>query len=159
VTLPAVTEDWKITNTSLRLRDPNMSYESFEGLCAYLGESYATVRKADTALKWAIGDAINQGEALFGHRSYQAFEEFGLSPEVLRDCARVAQRVDPGTRKENISWSHHRAVAHQLPSVQRELLKKVSEEGISHHQLREEIRNGAPAQAQTCRCCGRPLQG
>jgi hypothetical protein len=48
MTLPAVSEDYALSSTGLRLRD--MTYEAFEGLCEYLGESYATVKQADTAL-------------------------------------------------------------------------------------------------------------
>ena len=156
MTLPAVTEDYTLSSTGLRLRDPNMQYEEFESLCQYLGDSYATVHNAQGALKFAIGDAIVQGEALFGERSYQAFEKFGLSEEVLRDCARVSQRVAPSTRRARVPWSQHRAVAAQPPERQRELLKAVAEEGMSHHALRDTLRNGAEPRAQeSCRCCGR----
>jgi hypothetical protein len=135
-----------------------MTYEDFEGLCALLGEQFAMVKGAEGALKWAIGDAIVQGEALFGHRSYQAFEKFGLSEEVLKDCARVSQRVAPSVRRARVPWSQHRAVAAQPPDRQRELLKAVAEEGMSHHELRGVLRNGQEPRAQSCRCCGRAYE-
>ena len=135
-----------------------MTYESFEGLCSYLGESYSTVKEADWAIKWAVGDAINQGEALFGERSYQAFEQFGMTEEVMRECARVSQRIAPSVRRARVAWSKHRAVAAQPPERQRELLRQVAEEGISHHALRDALRNGVEPRAVTvCRCCGREL--
>ena len=150
-------ESWDLTSVGLRIRDPEMTYEMFEGLCEYLGQSYATVREADWALKFAIGDAIVQGESLFGERAYQAFEKFGLSEEVLRECARVSQKVPRSTRRAKVPWSLHRAVAAQEPKKQKELLRRVSEEGLSHHALRDELRNGAePHSASACRCCGRP---
>jgi hypothetical protein len=102
---------------------------------------------------------VVQGEALFGEQSFQAFERFGLSEETMRECARVSQRVAPSVRRARVPWSQHRAVAAQPPDRQRELLRRVADEHLSHHQLREEIRNGAPAQESNCRCCGRPLQG
>jgi hypothetical protein len=154
-----MSESYTLSSTGLRLRDPEMSYEAFEELCDWLGAQYATVKEADWALKFAIGDAVVQGEALFGEQSFQAFERFGLSEETMRECARVSQRVAPSVRRARVPWSQHRAVAAQPPDRQRELLRRVADEHLSHHQLREEIRNGAPAQAQTCRCCGRPLQG
>jgi hypothetical protein len=158
VTFPVPSEDYTLSSTGLRLRSVDMSYEDFEGLCTYLGESYETVKGAEGALKWAIGDAIVQGEALFGERSYQAFTRFGLSEEVLKDCARVSQRVAPSTRRARVPWSQHRAVAAQPPERQRELLRAVAEEGMSHHQLRSVLRNGRdPVQATVCRCCGREL--
>jgi hypothetical protein len=156
VTLPAVPEDVRLTSTGLRLTNPDMTWEAFEALCETLGQHYATVREADWALKFAIGDAIVQGEALFGERSYQAFEHFGMSEEVMRECARVAQRVAPSIRRARVPWAQHRAVAAQEPVRQRELLKQVAEESMSHHQLRDVLRNGAEPRAQsTCRCCGR----
>lgn len=151
-----VSPSYDLSSTGLRLKDPNMSYEAFEGLCSYLGQSYATVKEADWALKFAIGDAIVQGEALFGARSYQAFEKFGLSEETKRECARVSERVPPSVRRARVPWSQHRAVAAQPPDRQRELLRRVAAEGMSHHQLRDELRNGAEPRAQEkCRCCGR----
>ena len=154
----AVQEPWDLSSIGLRLRDPNMTYETFEGLCEYLGESYSTVQEANWALKFAIGDAIIQGEALFGHRSYQAFERFGMSEEVQRECARVSERVPRSSRRKRVPWSLHRAVAAQEPRRQKELLRQVAEEGLSHHALRDELRNGAePRQQTTCRCCGRRL--
>jgi hypothetical protein len=158
VTLPVSTEDYTLSSTGLRLRSPDMTYEAFEGLCEYLGESYATVKQADTALKWAVGDAIVQGEALFKARAYQAFEKLGMSEETMRECARVAERVAPSVRRARVPWSQHRAVAAQPPDRQRELLKAVAEEGMSHHQLRDVLRNGQEPRASTvCRCCGARL--
>jgi hypothetical protein len=155
-----MSESYTLSSTGLRLRDPEMSYETFADLCGWLGEQYATVKEADWALKFAIGDAVVQGEALFGEQSFQAFERFGLSEETMRECARVSQRVAPSVRRARVPWSQHRAVAAQPPDRQRELLKRVAEEHLSHHALREEIRNGAEPEAlSTCRCCGRPLQG
>jgi hypothetical protein len=135
-----------------------MTYEDFAGVCQYLGESYATVKEADTALKWAIGDAIIQGEALFGERAYQSFSSFGMSEEVMRECARVAQRVAPSVRRARVPWSQHRAVAAQPPDRQRDILRRVAEDGISHQELRDMLRNGQEVKrASTCRCCGQEI--
>jgi hypothetical protein len=151
-------EDVRLSSTGLRLTNPAMTYEAFENLCTYLGESYATVKEADWALKFAIGDAIVQGEALFKAEAFQAFEKLGLSEETMKECARVSERVAPSVRRARVPWSQHRAVAAQPPDRQRELLRKVAEEHLSHHALREEIRNGAePVAATKCRCCGQPL--
>jgi hypothetical protein len=153
-----VPEDVRLSSTGLRLTNPSMTYEAFEDLCTYLGESYATVKEADWALKFAIGDAIVQGENLFHARAYQAFERFGISEETMKECARVSERVAPSVRRARVPWSQHRAVAAQPPDRQRELLKRVAEEHLSHHALREEIRNGAEPRAQeVCPSCGRRL--
>jgi hypothetical protein len=153
-----VPEDVRLSSTGLRLTDPDMTYEAFAELCGWLGAQYATVKEADWALKFAIGDAIIQGEALFKAEAFQAFEKFGLSEEVMKECARVSERVAPSVRRARVPWSQHRAVAAQPPDRQRELLRRVAEEHLSHHALREEIRNGAEPRAQeVCPSCGRRL--
>lgn len=161
LTLPAVREDaWELTGTGLRIRDPDLTYEAFENLCTYLGDKWATVAEASWALKFAVGDAIVQGEALFEASAYQAFERFGLSEEVMRECARVSQRVPYSTRRRSLSWSHHRAVAALEPAEQKQWLKEAAQKELSHAALREELRNGhEPREISTCRCCGAKLQG
>ena len=155
-----------LSSTGLRLHDPDLPYEDFEQLCSYLGERYAMVRSADMALKFAIGDAILAGEELYGERSYQAFESFDLSHEVLKECARIASRIPHSRRRVTLTWSHHRAVA-ALPTLaeRQEWLKRVADEGLSHHQLRAELKDQAggdptsgPADTpRLCECCGRAL--
>ena len=52
----------------------------------------------------------------------------------------MSQRVAPsGARRARVPWSQHRAVAAQPPDRQRELLKAVAEEGMSHHELRDGV--------------------
>lgn len=153
----------QLSSTGLRLHDPDIGYEQFEEVCAYLGEQYAMVRSADMALKFAIGDAILAGEELFGERSYQAFEQFNLSHEVLKECARISSRIPHSRRRVSLTWSHHRAVA-ALPTLEdrQEWLRRASAESLSHHALREALkdREGAPTPAAApsrCSCCGRDL--
>jgi hypothetical protein len=153
-----------LSSTGLRLHDPDLPYEAFEELCAYLGERYAMVRSADMALKFAIGDAILAGEELYGERSYQAFESFQLSHEVLKECARVCSRIPHSRRRVTLTWSHHRAVA-SLPTLQdrQEWLRRAGDEGMSHHVLRAELADRAgenippAASPARCSCCGARL--
>jgi len=80
------------------------------------------------------------------------------SEDARQEYVRVAQRVPPSRRRKGLSWSHHRAVAALEPDAQKDWLKRAKDEGLSHHQLRDEMRNGAePRQSVTCRCCGRAL--
>jgi hypothetical protein len=149
-----------LSSTGLRLHDPDLPYEEFEGLCAYLGERYAMVRSADMALKFAIGDAILAGEELYGERCYQAFESFQLSHEVLKECVRVAGRIPHSRRRVTLTWSHHRAVA-ALPTLaeRQDWLKRAADENLSHHVLRAELKDRAgetPSSPARCPCCGRP---
>jgi len=140
-----------ISVVGLHLTDPNLPFEQYEALCVLLGKMHEAVR-------FAIGDAIRHGETLYGEMAYQAIEAMGLSVDARREYVRVAQQVPRSVRRKDLSWSHHRAVAAMPPKEQRRWLKAAAEADMSHHELREAIREGAPpAQTNVCRCCHRPL--
>jgi len=140
-----------ISVTGLHLSDPNLSYDRYEALCVLLGRMHEAVR-------FAIGDAIIMGEKLYREMAYQAIEEMGISEEARREYVRVAQQVPRSIRRPDLSWSHHRAVATMEPPDQKEWLKRAADNRMSHHTLREAIREGAPPPEPTmCRCCHRPL--
>ena len=89
---------------------------------------------------------------------YQAAELLGLSPEGMREYLRVSERVARSRRHKDLSWSHHRAVAALEAPEQRQWLKTASEQGLSHHALRDALRDGnEPVKATVCRCCGKEL--
>jgi len=147
----AQAQEWNISELGLKIQDPDLSIERFTDLCWQLGRFHEAVR-------FAIGDAIIQGEHLFGEACYQAVEEMQLSEDARQEYVRVAQRVPPSRRRKGLSWSHHRAVAALEPAEQKDWLKRAKDEGLSHHALRDELRNGAEPQASTvCRCCGKTL--
>ncbi len=151
LSVPALTEEWELSELGLKIRDPDLSIERFTDLCWQLGRFHEAVR-------FAIGDAIIQGEMLYGESAYQAIEEMNLSEDARQEYVRVAQRVPPSRRRKGLSWSHHRAVAALEPAQQKEMLKRCVDEGLSHHALRDELRNGAETQVLShCRCCGREL--
>jgi len=142
---------WDLTGVGLRITDPDLSYGEFEHLCGVLGALHEAVR-------FAIGDAIIQGEHLFGESAYQAFERFQLSEEAMKEYVRVAQRVPRSRRKKGLSWSHHRAVAALEPAEQKEWLKRAADEEMSHHDMRAALRNGTDPQAvECCPTCGKRL--
>lgn len=142
---------WDLSEIGLLVTDPDMPYERFQDLCYLLGRFHEAVR-------FAIGDAILAGEHLYGEKAYQAIEEMGLSEDARKEYVRVASRVPRSRRRKGLSWSHHRAVAALEPPAQKEWLKRAVDESLSHHALRDELRNGAEPQASTvCRCCGRSL--
>ena len=149
MTLPALSEDYTLSETGLRIHDVDMTLARFTEVCYMLGRFHEAVR-------FAIGDAILQGEHLFGEESYGAVDEMGLSPEAMKEYVRVAQRVPPSRRRKGLSWSHHRAVAALEPPAQKEWLAKAKSEGLSHHALRDELRNGAEPR-ETCPTCGKTL--
>jgi hypothetical protein len=143
---------WDLSGVGLRITDPNLSYGEFEHLCGVLGALHEAVR-------FAIGDAIIQGEALYGETAYQAFEAFQLSEEAMKEYVRVAQRVPRSRRKKGLSWSHHRAVAALEPPAQKEWLARAVEDSLSHHQLRDALRNPSRngAEPECCPTCGRRM--
>ena len=142
---------YDLSAIGLRLTDPDLPIEDFSNLCYMLGRFHEAVR-------FAIGDAILIGEKLYGEEAFQAFEELHLSEDGRREYLRVSERVPRSRRRKDLSWSHHRAVAALEPAAQKEWLKRASDEGLSHHALRDELRNGAePRAITTCRCCGREL--
>lgn len=157
--LPAVSSDWNLTEIGQQLTDPTLAYEDFERVCERIGDIYAAIRVLDAEVRFTIGDAILAGEMLFGEQAYQAFERFDVSEEVRRECVRISRKVPRSTRKlKRLSWSHHRAVA-ALPPVEQKLwLKRAVDEGMSHHQLREEMssRNGSEP-VEYCGTCGKRL--
>ena len=140
-----------ISVVGLHLSQPDLPYATFEALCLMLGKLHEAVR-------FAIGDAIIQGEVLFGEAAYQSFERFQLSEEAMKEYVRVAQRVPRSRRRKGLSWSHHRAVAALPPVEQKQWLRRAVDESMSHHQLRDALRNGAePEPVEYCQSCGRRL--
>lgn len=158
MSVPAL-PDYTLSEIGLQLREPSLTYEGFTAICERLGQMYATVKRAEGEVKFAIGDAIIAGEALFGQRSYQAFLEFGMSEEQLVECARVSQRVPRSLRRmqDGLSWSHHRAVAPMEIPQQKEWLEKAVTERMSHRVMRMALRNGRVTERDHCPTCGRAL--
>ena len=155
VNLPATQNGgYDLTAIGLKLTDPDLPFEEFSDLCWVLGRMHEAVR-------FAIGDAIRLGEELYGEEVHQALELLNLSEAGRLEYVRVATRVPRSRRRRDLSWSHHRAVASLDPVAQKTWLKRCSDEGMSHHQLRDALRGsgaGSPEPGPaTCQCCGRTL--
>ena len=138
-----------LSTTGWQLARPDLPFSQYEALCVFLGRAHEAVR-------FAIGDTIIQGEKLYGQKAYQAIELMGLSENARLEYVRVAERVPRSVRRDDLSWSHHRAVATKPIPEQRRLLKEAAERGLSHHELRAELRSEEP-QERNCPCCHRPL--
>lgn len=149
--LARLEEAGAISSVGLHLSDPNLSYEAFEAIGFLLGRLHQSLR-------FAIGDWLLLGEQLFPALVFQAAESLGMSEEGMREYLRVAEKVPRSTRRKSLSWSHHRAVASLPPPEQKEWLRRAVNENLSHHEMRDALRNGAEARSPlTCRCCGRTL--
>lgn len=158
---PYVPEGVKLTATGLIVTNPDIPPDQAEGIGHVLGGMHMSVR-------FAIGDWLIWIEQAYPEQWSQMSESLGLSEEGRREYRRVSASVPHSVRRDNVSWSHHRAVAalkvvdaktgevHPDYKAQRALLKRVETEQLSHHALRDELRNGhEPIEQKACRCCGR----
>jgi len=74
-------------------------------------------------LNFWIGDAINQGEAMYGERYAQAIDLLGLATQTAMNIAYTCRQIAPNRRKVGLSFSHHAEVAPLSPSLQSRFLK------------------------------------
>jgi hypothetical protein len=150
-----------LKTTGLFLPDPNITYNQLEAVGMLLGRMHQSLR-------FAIGDWLLLMETRFPDKWSQATEVLGLSEDGLREYLRVSEKVPRSIRREKLSWSHHRAVA-ALTVVnkhgkiesdvrsQKQWLERAETENLSHHQLRDALREDKPPEPNVCRCCKRPL--
>jgi hypothetical protein len=140
-----------LTPTGLTLTDPDMPIEQAEAIGTLLGRMHMSVR-------FAIGDWLLFVENVYPSEWSQLSTVLGLSERTCRDYMRVSERVSRSRRRPKLDWSQHRAVAALPPPEQKEWLRKAEDERLSHHALRDALRNGRPEIVPThCRCCGREL--
>lgn len=103
-----------------------------------IGGSLSTMEQA---INWWIGDWLNFGERRFGEDYAQAVQETGRDAESLSNIAAVARRIEPARRRENLSWSHHRAVAYLEVGDQERLLERADRERWSKRSMEEAVRS------------------
>lgn len=104
---------------SLQLPDET-SFEAWESLGAWL-------QTVDGCVHWWTGDWLNWGEDHYGERYAQAMSTTGWSLSTLEVYAWVCKRVPVENRRMDLSFSHHKAVAHLPPSSQQELLTRAAQ--------------------------------
>jgi len=108
--------------------------ENYEALCLFLGSAHES-------LKFAIGDAIVQGEELFGEEMYGYTESLGLSEQQRWQYIRVAEMIPRSRRMEGLSWSHHRVVCSMKDAADQSMwLKRAKKEKWSKVELEEAIK-------------------
>lgn len=92
------------------------------------------------SLNWWLGDWINEGEKRYGETYTQAIEVTGHKTEHLKQCAGVARAVKKCTRVHDLSWTHHRHVAHLDEIAQQQLLHFAAEHDLSSREILEAVR-------------------
>jgi len=83
---------------------PGMTFEEW----SEVGHKLARINRA---WRWWAGDWLHYGEQAFGEMAAQAMNDLGVDYQTLANCAWVAGKIPPSRRRENLSWSHHEAIA------------------------------------------------
>lgn len=78
--------------------------------------------RLDHSMQWLIGDWLLQGEANNWGRHDRIAEALGYEVKTLYDYRYVARNVPFSVRTENLSFGHHKLVAHLDPAEQRHWL-------------------------------------
>lgn len=120
------------TQTAWKPPIDEMSFEQWQNLGA-------TLQQIDASLPWWIGDWLNYGEWAWGEAYAQAVEITGMSVDRLNNYKWIANKIDVQQRRDDLSWSHHRAVAAFDPELQADWLERAIENGWSVNELWREI--------------------
>lgn len=105
-----------------------------------------TVHKGN---QWWVGDWLSIGEGLLGEKYAQAIDATRWDVDTLMQYQRIAGAVPVRNRRDDLSWSHHREVAHLPADQQREWLARAVAEGWSCERLRREMKQAAGGNTNT----------
>lgn len=112
--------------------DVDAAYDRFVEIGRFLSVTYDSAR-------WWISDWLLFGEGMLGDRFHQAVEILGLSEPTILDYIRVGMRVSRSRRRDDLTYSHHRAVAKLEPDAQTYYLERAAEEHLSTRELGDAI--------------------
>jgi hypothetical protein len=90
--------------------------------------------------QWWLGDWIHYGNARFGERYTRAVKLTGYDAQSLMNMVYVASRFEISRRRENLSWSHHAALAALDIDSQEYWLSRAGSDKMSVADLRTELR-------------------
>jgi DNA modification methylase len=107
------------------------------------------IGNADRSVHFWVGDWLNYGEAKWGEMYEKAIQETGFDYQTLMDDKWVASRVKFSSRKENLSFSHHKIVAPYSVQEQGILLERAETLGLSVKQFRLKKDSLLPKGVQT----------
>lgn len=92
------------------------------------------------SVQWLLGDWITYGNERFGERYARASRITGYDSQTLMNMVYVASHFAISRRRENLSWSHHEALAALELDEQDEWLDQAEEHRWSVSDLREMLR-------------------
>jgi hypothetical protein len=90
--------------------------------------------------QWWIGDWVLYGTAKWGEKYSDAARATGYDPRSLANMASVAHAFPPSRRRDNLTWSHHAAMAGLNAGEQDRWLDQAVSERLSVADLRTELR-------------------
>jgi hypothetical protein len=128
-----------------RSLDELVRYEQFELVIMQdleLDEYEVLLRTLGSMAKghqWWIGDALEYGEGRYGPDVFQVAGEAGLEEHTLVNYRWVASRVAPSRRRDDLSYTHHEAVARLDESQQEAMLETAATEKWSTREMREAV--------------------
>lgn len=129
---------------------PDLSYDQCESVVAMFGYLHRLSA-------WAIGDALNHIERVYGETYAQAEKVTGLNRNTLMNYASVAGKIPRSRRHPALPFSTHQEVAPLEPEEQRSWLEKAEENQWTKMELRQAMKPEplSPIEVQcTCPTCG-----
>lgn len=123
----------RVTRKGLVLPRGQVSFEEWQ-------QAGVALRRLDDMRAWALGDWWHFGEWEYGSRYLAAAAVVGLDEKTLRNYGSVAGRFQMSRRRDNLSFSHHAAVAYLAPHEQDDWLDRAAANRWSYHQLKNELR-------------------
>ena len=122
-----------VTSTSLTLTDPDLPWDVYEQLGAFIGEM-------NRACSWWVGDLIVFGEKVYGETYAQIEQAIGLAPQTIANRASVARHIPPERRIPGLAFGTHAEVAYLPPRERDRWLRLADKSGWTRAKLREEMR-------------------
>lgn len=114
----------------------DLSFEEWEKIGEKLGD-------AERSIGFMIGDWINYAESKWGEKYNEAIAATGLEYGTLRLYAYVARKVQLLYRYNNLTFTHHYAVAKlKDPDEQKHWLSMAEKHDLSVQRLRKSINFG-----------------
>lgn len=90
--------------------------------------------------QWWMGDWVRYGCQKWGEKYTQAAKITGYDPRSLANMASIAAAFESSRRREDLTWSHHVAVAALPEDEQEKWLNRAAAERLSVADLRTELR-------------------
>jgi hypothetical protein len=129
---------------------PDLSYEQCEAVVTMFGYLHRLSA-------FAIGDALNHIERVYGETYAQAEKYTGLNANTLMTYASVCAKVPRSRRNPALPFSTHQEVAPLEPDEQKRWLREAADNQWTKMELRQAIAGNPPPAAEVeCICpnCG-----